>query len=935
MSIFLHGCWRCIRATVSELLVKNTGLVVAVVLAMANVGVSHADDATQTSQGRDQTSLKVNERFLTNTVRSTSLETPGTARVIPLEETKAFEGTILDADGQPAQDAEVWGISLNALPPVRELARTDANGHFKLHLLPKTNWSIRAFKGNATANVTGETPLDPSQITELPDARLSAQCDVNCTITDRSSDQAISGARVYLDDGRVVVSDAEGDVDMSGLTPGTHDAIVLARGFEIKQVSFYSLSENENHLTLRLYPANTISGKIINEVDTPMPNAWLTRNTKILNSLAADGTYLLTDENGQFAGPGNPAVSGGRMNDLLQGELEIDRVGAKDYVSKSIQAIVAANNTGNPLTITLREQPTSVREPTVLKIGGGTLFNGSPINDQPSEEELSGINLAPRTRAQVMLEANLIIPELPAEMRSLRSFADPEPRIERRVVDQKGLALAGVRIEPADLFDIMGAGRISSLFEEKESISFTDKLGVFSFSSNMMSNDTLVLTHEDYAKKVIDKSSLIDKADDIQMEPRRFVRARVVDESSKPITAFQVIVKPIHPAVMVDVNLPTESFEPITLESVSNDGTFAYHDQWRNSGLFAITIKADGMIDHAGEVYIDPNQREQPEFVMKKAVSLNVNVSPAVATSGGATISNITLATLPRVEIANKSDPLFGRIRCVEYGASIREVERQSKIDVTQPRGDFAIEAPGFARQFFSWNSDTPDYDVKLVPESTIAVSIQSEFNNKSPITLSLACVYDRYSSRTRVDKELLIPSLSAGWYRLQFTQDNQPLITSNVFIKTGERLDLNYKIDDSGLMELVEQKSSENLLPDDVQFIVNGVPGRHGSIDEYLADINRQIAEKSETATPITKEFLLELLRKRIDQIKGNPVELQYQGGQIEVIKSLMQDEKWPVGIECTYIDPKADHTENASLVICVPTPESEMIDQKLIIGF
>jgi hypothetical protein len=339
------------------------------------------------------------------------------------------------------------------------------------------------------------------------------------------------------------------------------------------------------------------------------------------------------------------------------------------------------------------------------------------------------------------------------------------------------------------------------------------------------------------------------------------------------------------------------------------------------------------MMDYADKVAINLDRTEEHNVVLKKAASLKLNVASAAAGQSNP-IANITVAMLPKMQFVQLDNPFFSISPYASHSKSILDVPGQSEINVMQLFGTIAIQAPGFARQTFDWRAGTTQYDVKLVPESIIAGSIESDAIGHEPITVWLASANDRYALKEVVNDTFQFSNLSSGPYRIQLSRGIQTLTTSNVSIKPGERLELRFHSDVNRQFKLIDRRSSGNVLSDEIQYTVNGEAQRISSVDSYVESIKRHIAEKSpEVANLVTKQYLLEKIRNRLEQLKNNPTEMQYQGQQAVIMQDLISKDQWPVGMKYVYVDPSSDTADDRYIVLHVPTPEAESLEQLLII--
>jgi len=245
-----------------------------------------------------------------NNVLSTATDVPGVAKRVPLRETTVVRGTILGPDGSPAENAEVWAASLFAEPPRRERVLTDQAGRFQLNLAPLTGkserWAISAYLDDASVRISD--PMDwikqPSSKQPKPIfARLVPRGRVTCRVLTAEDRQPISGARMFLGDGRVLASDEEGLIKIGGLKSGGHRSVIIAAGRHRRRVLFDTTMRPDRQLNILLPQAGRIEGEVHDGQGNSIRDAWI----KVQGSgsaLAMDGRCAVADEEGRFVWDG-------------------------------------------------------------------------------------------------------------------------------------------------------------------------------------------------------------------------------------------------------------------------------------------------------------------------------------------------------------------------------------------------------------------------------------------------------------------------------------------------------------------------------------------------------------------------------------------------------------------------------------------------------
>ncbi|MEZ6191563.1 MAG: carboxypeptidase-like regulatory domain-containing protein [Phycisphaerales bacterium] len=210
-------------------------------------------------------------------------------------------GMVYLPDGTPAPDARVWAspISLEPLPVVHGV--TDANGAFSLEL-SDGRWFIFASKGTM-----GGTATDTSRTIQVRSGeRVSAQNiqmvergTLRGRVTDEATSEPIAGARLFLDDGEVLVTDEAGCYEVGGSALGSHSLYAVADGYERTRVLYDTMNRPGARLDIALRPGGLLKGTILDQTGRVIPGAYACKSTSG-NMLSSRGLIAMCDENGRY-----------------------------------------------------------------------------------------------------------------------------------------------------------------------------------------------------------------------------------------------------------------------------------------------------------------------------------------------------------------------------------------------------------------------------------------------------------------------------------------------------------------------------------------------------------------------------------------------------------------------------------------------------------
>lgn len=191
---------------------------------------------------------------------------PGSAARIKECEVKVVSGRVLDEDG-PVADAEIWASGYGRIGG-REKVVSDSEGRFQLSLpidprMAIRSWHIAAFE----ADRFGRSGIvsDNGQIT----INLARGRAIEIEVRDRSTDESIHAARLFLDDGRIVDA-PDGRARISGLPNDLYKMVAVAKGFARRSIQVDLHALDQDRLIVKLNQGGRIHGKVVDRRGRPV-----------------------------------------------------------------------------------------------------------------------------------------------------------------------------------------------------------------------------------------------------------------------------------------------------------------------------------------------------------------------------------------------------------------------------------------------------------------------------------------------------------------------------------------------------------------------------------------------------------------------------------------------------------------------------------------
>lgn len=215
--------------------------------------------------------------------------------------TEPLRGIVYAADGSPAAGAVVWTANLTHNLLDRRETVADAKGRFSLDLT-LGSWFLWARRGTQGGEGPGQhqaIEITPGRAPESVTVRLEERGTFRGRLLEAETGKPIAGGQLYLDDGLVLKTDANGRFETGGLRRSNHESFVVAPGRMRLRVLFDNTARADAELDVSVPRVGKIVGRVTDMSGKPIPGAYVGRFTSgIYFSLNA--LFLACDADGRF-----------------------------------------------------------------------------------------------------------------------------------------------------------------------------------------------------------------------------------------------------------------------------------------------------------------------------------------------------------------------------------------------------------------------------------------------------------------------------------------------------------------------------------------------------------------------------------------------------------------------------------------------------------
>ena len=200
-----------------------------------------------------------------------------------LAQAEALTVIVVQQDGKPAPGAKICVATLFHSPPLRTNVTADEQGAFRIDLAKGSTYSLAVRWQTQGADLTealnsnGKAVRISGQKLPSQTVRLGPAGTLRGKLLRAEDGGLIAAARLFLDTGEVLTTDAHGAFTVSGLPMKDHSLIPVAQGRVRSYVLFDTTLRTDAELELRLPRGAIIKGRVTDEDGKPIPGAFLKR----------------------------------------------------------------------------------------------------------------------------------------------------------------------------------------------------------------------------------------------------------------------------------------------------------------------------------------------------------------------------------------------------------------------------------------------------------------------------------------------------------------------------------------------------------------------------------------------------------------------------------------------------------------------------------
>ncbi len=658
-------------------------------------------------------------------------------------------GTVLMADGTPANGALVWAAKGEIRPLIRRETKAGANGQFKLSL-PEGHWFIWASKGSQGGEARNPQLSTQWEVTAAKKpAPFVIRMDERGWLTGRlleaETGKPIADGRIFHDNGIISTTGPDGVWKVGGMSRTHHEAYAVAKGRQRQRILLDTTAKADTELEVPLPLGAKIAGTVTDQDGKPIPNAWVGRSTSG-SYFSIHGLWEHCDQNGRFeyddAVPADEPtrLSAGAPGYRSDDQNNIQRVPGK---AAQLQFRLHREPAANSIESTPGEKKKRVLTGRVLdpdrRPAEGVLIRWGVM---PSTESITARTDGSGSFKMIVPDEEQFVSVLPRQFepqfvpveqganKPLELVLDKGNTVSGVVLDDRKQPIEGVMVVPVIRFPIP---KVCNQYWLSESTAVTDRSGKF-----------LLKGIPDETKFDFLKSGLSDLRDQelvlnnpnntVQLFFGGAVQGKVVDAAGQPIRNFRIT-----------VNQPREAksgensggyfagYCGFGVRYTSADGSFVLTGL-PAGGVFRLQAYSDGhgqaVLDRVESVPINHLDKATPALLHAAApASLRIQVTDA----NGRTVPHARV-TLVDGHIGLDKQFSWGyhnaswenmiRGRCDAKG--IAAFSHLSFSEAT-----LLVEAEGFARKRVPWRKGEKTIDVKMAPQAVLAGQLESDASSE------------------------------------------------------------------------------------------------------------------------------------------------------------------------------------------------------------
>lgn len=721
-----------------------------------------------------------------------------------------LRGEVVGTDGGPAAGARVWAVSVRGVDLDRREAVAGADGRFALEVGPGM-WAVDARlddqgpAGSPPGATVGAIDPAPVVVRLAPAGRLRAR------LVEAETGRPVAGGRLMLDNGLDPAADADGRIEVRGLTRHRyHEAVVVAPGRERLRVLFEMADGPITDLEVAVPRGAKVVGRLLDPQGRPAAGASVRRVTSG-NALAMRGLRVRADDRGRFEYDGFPADAAL----TLTAEADGCRPASRPWLRAPVD--------GTPLAVDFHLQPPAPGPATPAAAGrelAGVVLDpeGKPaaarvrwFDPRFGGSAEGATDAAGRFRLGDTIDVAgtlTVIPDRPDLALATRSVAAGERTV--RVALEVGHVARGV-VRDADGATYPGVALLPRVVDDRQRTwalvdrrAITDEHGRFAIAG-LPAGEVHAGFSGPGMTALPNHPLTLDAENVVTVAPAGEIVGRVVDGDGRPVRNFRVLLRAPRDGGPADRNLRFfAGFGGIGLTCTAEDGSFVVRNL--DAGVaHRVTILAPGFgAATVNRVVARPRDRrggaDVALFELGPPSVLDVEVRAA---DSGRPVPGARVAVVFGEPSRDDSNWSLNETRWDDLAFARAGADGLARFDpLSFDEGTILVMAPGYARQNFGWRDHAANLNARLQPESAVEGTVVDRATGL-PTPGAVVVIGSRWLGAVEVPLDqqtggrFRVGELAAGQYTLSVTTPGGGVVHSEeVTLGVGERATRDVRLD-------------------------------------------------------------------------------------------------------------------------------------------
>ncbi len=334
--------------------------------------------------------------------------------------------------------------------------KTDVDGSFRIARIPtRTDGAISVVAENS-ARLRRDLTLWPDALVDVGDLVVGPAATIRGVVLG-PADEPVPAAVVHADDGSRAQADDTGRFSLTGLAAGAHRLRAQCDGYAAREISVVEVgnSASAGEVTLRLYPAHSLSGQITDAEGNPLVGASIAVKLGTTEAAAPDlSTHSSTG--GFFRVDGLPASDRLNLSVTATGFLPYARQHASDAQGLRVRLTPVRSVFGRVLDA-VRDTPVEITHLQLVTADspeGPWRCLGVAVQPPPSAEGSFRIPLNIHCYVRVIASGKDFAPVISKALWMGRTDVGPivmraelGSRLAGRLLDDRGKAVPGAVVD--------------------------------------------------------------------------------------------------------------------------------------------------------------------------------------------------------------------------------------------------------------------------------------------------------------------------------------------------------------------------------------------------------------------------------------------------------------------------------------------------------